>query len=155
MSLAKKDEALVTKEREDEEAQDKSRFYLKEHIGGRKRYVSFDASGKLSLTWENAAVAKEGVHAEPRRGAGAIATWFKQMFLPVGYPRSVHPAYLRYHVWQFFETCMHALVSVLCNQALLESIGASSTSAAAGAVAIQWIIKGAFCDALSMSLLSS
>ncbi|KAI9017313.1 vitamin B6 photo-protection and homoeostasis-domain-containing protein [Gaertneriomyces semiglobifer] len=68
--------------------------------------------------------------------------WLKAMFLPVGYPTSVHASYKEVHIYQFFETFFWSTVSVLCSQAMLESIGVGSTAAAAGtAVAVQWVLK--------------
>jgi hypothetical protein len=37
-----------------------------------------------------------------------------------------------------------ALVGVLCNQAMLESLGVGSGESALGAVAIQWVLKDGF-----------
>lgn len=50
-------------------------------------------------------------------------------------------SYLSFHVLQFFETTLGTVVSVLCNQALLESVGVSAEGSIFGAVAVQWIIK--------------
>ncbi|GBE87872.1 DUF647-domain-containing protein [Sparassis crispa] len=63
------------------------------------------------------------------------------MFLPINYPQSVHRSYLPFHVLQFFETVFGTVVSVLCNQALLTSVGVSAEGSVFGAVAVQWIIK--------------
>lgn len=49
--------------------------------------------------------------------------------------------YLPYHVLQFVECIIGTLVSVLCNQALLVSVGVSAEGSMFGAVAVQWIIK--------------
>ncbi|KAI8824199.1 vitamin B6 photo-protection and homoeostasis-domain-containing protein [Fimicolochytrium jonesii] len=68
--------------------------------------------------------------------------WLRAMFLPVGYPASVHPVYAKVHIYQFLETFVWSAVSVLCSQAMLASIGIGSTAAAAGtAVAVQWVLK--------------
>ncbi|KAJ8494769.1 hypothetical protein ONZ51_g2110 [Trametes cubensis] len=63
------------------------------------------------------------------------------MFLPTNYPHSVHRSYLPFHVLQFFETVLATITSVLCNQALLVSVGVSAEGSIFGAVAVQWIIK--------------
>ncbi|KAJ3087053.1 hypothetical protein HK102_011908 [Quaeritorhiza haematococci] len=52
-----------------------------------------------------------------------LMAWLRTMFLPIGYPQSV---------------------SVLCNEAMLESLGVSSGAATTGAVAIQWVLKDGF-----------
>ena len=49
--------------------------------------------------------------------------------------------YLSFHVLQFFETTLATITSVLCNQALLTSVGVSAEGSFFGAVAVQWIIK--------------
>ena len=49
--------------------------------------------------------------------------------------------YLPFHVLQFFETTLATVTSVLCNQALLTSVGVSAEGSIFGAVAVQWIIK--------------
>ncbi|PSS36770.1 hypothetical protein PHLCEN_2v1401 [Hermanssonia centrifuga] len=49
--------------------------------------------------------------------------------------------YLPYHGLQFVEAILGTLVSVLCNQALLVSVGVSAEGSIFGAVAVQWIIK--------------
>ena len=49
--------------------------------------------------------------------------------------------YLPYHALQFAETIVGTVVSVLCNQALLVSVGVSAEGSIFGAVAVQWIIK--------------
>ena len=49
--------------------------------------------------------------------------------------------YLPYHGLQFVECIVGTLVSVLCNQALLVSVGVSAEGSIFGAVAVQWIIK--------------
>ncbi|KAI8915561.1 vitamin B6 photo-protection and homoeostasis-domain-containing protein [Gorgonomyces haynaldii] len=63
------------------------------------------------------------------------------MFLPVGFPSSVHKSYLPIHVWQFLETTAGSLISVLTAQAMLVSVGAGNAAMAGTAVAIQWALK--------------
>ena len=69
-------------------------------------------------------------------------SYLRSMFLPINYPQSVHKCYLPFHIWQALETYVGGFVGVLCSQAMLESLGVSSTVAStAGAVAIQWVLK--------------
>ena len=42
-----------------------------------------------------------------------VFSWLGAMFLPVGYPQSVHPVYARVHFWQFLETFVGSTVFVL------------------------------------------
>lgn len=53
----------------------------------------------------------------------------------------IHVRYMPFHVLQFFETTLATITSVLCNQALLTSVGVSAEGSIFGAVAVQWIIK--------------
>lgn len=72
---------------------------------------------------------------------GRFTSWLRQMFLPTNYPQSVHVSYLPYHILQFLEGIVGTVVGVLCNQALLVSVGISAEGSILGAVAVQWIIK--------------
>ncbi|CAG8515759.1 6942_t:CDS:2 [Diversispora eburnea] len=62
------------------------------------------------------------------------------MFLPVGYPDSVHECYAKFHFWLGLETFIGSSV----RQAMLSSLGLGHAEAAAGAVAIQWVLKDGF-----------
>jgi hypothetical protein len=70
--------------------------------------------------------------------------WLREMFLPVGYPNSVHRCYWNVHFYQFIETFAAQLVTVITAQALLTAVGASHSALSAEAkvgasVAIQWV----------------
>jgi len=65
----------------------------------------------------------------------------KQLLLPTSYPTSVHKSYLRFHVWQALETSLAAAVSVLCNQALLTSVGVREEGAIIAAGKVLYIYK--------------
>lgn len=49
--------------------------------------------------------------------------------------------YLKFHLVQFLECIVGTVVGVLCNQALLVSVGVSAEGSILGAVAVQWVIK--------------
>ena len=71
--------------------------------------------------------------------------WIREMFLPVGYPFSVHRCYAKVHLFQFVETCAASLVTVMTAEALLTAVGVSSElSNTGGAVAIQWVVTNGF-----------
>ncbi|KAJ3260938.1 snoRNP complex protein nop56 [Chytriomyces hyalinus] len=74
----------------------------------------------------------------------ALQSWFRQTFLPIGFPDSVHPVYTKVHLFQFAETFLWSTVTVLCSQSMLESLGIASPAATGGAVAIQWVLKDQF-----------
>ncbi|KAI8393418.1 vitamin B6 photo-protection and homoeostasis-domain-containing protein [Radiomyces spectabilis] len=65
----------------------------------------------------------------------------REMFLPVGYPESVHGCYKKFHMWLGLETYVGSAIGVLCSQAMLASLGLGTVEATGGAVAIQWVLK--------------
>ncbi|KAI3646043.1 hypothetical protein MP228_008971 [Amoeboaphelidium protococcarum] len=78
---------------------------------------------------------------ESAGGPSYLVSQLRSVFLPINYPSSVHPCYLKFHAWQALETYVAAVVGVLCSQAMLESLGISKAASTAGAVAIQWVLK--------------
>ncbi|KAJ8329521.1 hypothetical protein O5D80_002342 [Batrachochytrium dendrobatidis] len=77
------------------------------------------------------------------RFLGHVNQWFRNMFLPVGYPSSVHGCYKKVHMWLFAENVAGSAISVLTAQAMLTSIGASTAAheTAALAIAVDWVLK--------------
>ncbi|ORZ10783.1 vitamin B6 photo-protection and homoeostasis-domain-containing protein [Absidia repens] len=65
----------------------------------------------------------------------------RELFLPVGYPEGLHTCYQKFHLWLGVETFLGSMISVLCSQAMLGSLGLGAAEAAGGAVAIQWVLK--------------
>ncbi|KAI9268073.1 vitamin B6 photo-protection and homoeostasis-domain-containing protein [Phascolomyces articulosus] len=72
---------------------------------------------------------------------GSLKQSMREMFLPVGYPESVHSCYKRFHMWLGLETYVGSAIGVLCSQAMLSSLGLGAAEATGGAVAIQWVLK--------------
>ncbi|KAH6564787.1 hypothetical protein BASA50_006429 [Batrachochytrium salamandrivorans] len=72
-----------------------------------------------------------------------LVGWLRDMFLPIGYPSSVHCCYKKIHLWLFVENVAGAAISVLTAQAMLTSIGASAAAheTAALAIAVDWVLK--------------
>ena len=104
---------------------------ITEEIYGRQRIYATD--GNVRWTWNDG-----------RQGSkitGYVGSYLNSMFLPINYPASVHKCYLKFHAWQTTETFVGAVVAVLCSQAMLESLGLTKAASAAGAVAIQWVLK--------------
>ncbi|CAG8579934.1 4218_t:CDS:2 [Paraglomus occultum] len=60
------------------------------------------------------------------------------------YPETVHECYAKFHIWLAAETFIGSSTGVLCSQAMLSSLGLGQAEAAAGAVAIQWVLKDGF-----------
>ncbi|RPD59599.1 DUF647-domain-containing protein [Lentinus tigrinus ALCF2SS1-7] len=123
-----------------------TRPFAVERVGGRECHISWSSEGQSGIEkeWRDivSAEAAEGKIAAPTNSlTGRISSWLGQMFLPTNYPESVHRSYLSFHVLQFFETTLATITSVLCNQALLTSVGVSAEGSFFGAVAVQWIIK--------------
>lgn len=65
------------------------------------------------------------------------------MFLPQGYPTSVHHKYLSFSLWAFVQNVIGSCIGALSTQALLISMGYHSQSVLGSAVTLQWIIKDA------------
>ncbi|KAI9492129.1 vitamin B6 photo-protection and homoeostasis-domain-containing protein [Zychaea mexicana] len=72
---------------------------------------------------------------------GSLKQSMREMFLPVGYPESVHSCYKKFHLWLGLETYVGSAIGVLCSQAMLSSLGLGAAEATGGAVAIQWVLK--------------
>ncbi|KAI8896603.1 vitamin B6 photo-protection and homoeostasis-domain-containing protein [Globomyces pollinis-pini] len=74
-----------------------------------------------------------------------LSNWIREMFLPVGFPNTVHRSYFKVHLWQFVETLAGSIISVLTAEAMLSSVGANSPiGSGAASVAIQWTLKDGF-----------
>jgi len=120
----------------------KSRPFAIERVGGRECHVSLSEENGLLKEWRDLPSASQRHDVGPTSSfGGRLSSWFRQMFLPTNYPQSVHRSYLPFHALQFFETTFGTVVTVLCNQALLTSVGVSAEASIFGAVAVQWIIK--------------
>ncbi|TBU33480.1 vitamin B6 photo-protection and homoeostasis-domain-containing protein [Dichomitus squalens] len=123
-----------------------TRPFAVERVGGRECHISWsDGRSGIRKEWRDTASpeATEGNVAVSGRNSvtGRIFSWLRQMFLPTNYPQSVHSSYASFHILQALETTMATITSVLCNQALLTSVGMSAEGSVFGAVAVQWIIK--------------
>ncbi|KAI9139085.1 hypothetical protein BKA69DRAFT_688668 [Paraphysoderma sedebokerense] len=97
---------------------------ITETTHGRTRIYFHDPkSQKLKWEWEDV-MNKKG-HGF---GIGWMTQSFRATFLPVGYPASVHPTYLRFHIWKAIETTLGSSIAVLCSQAMLHSLGLGTLS---------------------------
>lgn len=67
------------------------------------------------------------------------------LFLPDGFPRTVHPYYLPFTAWNFLHTTASSAVGVLSTQSLLCGLGLGLGAFASGSIAmsatLNWIIK--------------
>ncbi|KAI8974059.1 vitamin B6 photo-protection and homoeostasis-domain-containing protein [Pilobolus umbonatus] len=137
---------------------------LTEHVYGRKRIytclptiaktkpgtVSKPCITPLSWQWsghEEDVNKKKNWYEMKSQKSSVLASMkqnWREMFLPVGYPESVHSCYKRFHYWLFLETYVGSAIGVLCSQAMLASLGLGTMEATGGAVAIQWVLKDGF-----------
>ncbi|KAI8980080.1 DUF647-domain-containing protein [Trametes punicea] len=117
--------------------------FVVERVGGRECHISWSEGGIQKEWCDPLSTRPVSGQVVVRRNSwtGRMSSWLRQMFLPTNYPHSVHRSYLPFHVLQFAETTLATITSVLCNQALLTSVGVSAEGSILGAVAIQWIIK--------------
>ena len=117
---------------------------VSESVNGRIRSFKL-IQGKLTWKWQDS---KEN----SILSLYPLKAWMNTMFLPVGYPYSVHHVYASSHLWQFYETLIASTMSVLCSQSMLSSIGVSNSSAEAGvsAVAINWVLKDTIGETLKL-----
>ncbi|TPX50491.1 hypothetical protein SeLEV6574_g00864 [Synchytrium endobioticum] len=115
---------------------------LTESVHGRRRYYQ-QLSGTSHLVWDWKSD-KSGLSVFERLLPRRLASYLRTLFLPIGYPSSVHPTYAKVHFWQFIETYIGSMVGVLCSEAMLTSLGVGAPAAAGGAVAIQWVLKDGF-----------
>ena len=70
-----------------------------------------------------------------------VKNFLFSVFMPIGYPTSVHPTYLKHHLWAMVESFFSSIFFVFSNETMLDSLGVGGAQAAAGAVAIQWVLK--------------
>ncbi|TPX31976.1 hypothetical protein SmJEL517_g04819 [Synchytrium microbalum] len=123
------------------DADNKSTTLLTEIVHGRIRvYKHLPNSTTLIWDWIPSTGLSFFEKILPRR----LAAYLRALFLPVGYPESVHPTYAKVHFWQFLETYVGSMVGVLCTEAMLTSLGVEASAAAGGAVAIEWVLKDGF-----------
>ena len=66
-----------------------------------------------------------------------------EMFLPVGYPHTVHPNYPWFSWWNFVQTFTGSVAGVLATQSLLYGLGVTKTAGQAAPLAatLNWILK--------------
>lgn len=122
-------------------------------MNGRKRLYEIplcqlSATGKLKWSWMD-------TETGARRQALKVKAFLHTMFLPVGFPHSVHSVYKSTHIWQFCETTIGSAMSVLCSQAMLSSLGLSASPATSGttAVAINWVLKDIVGEVLKLGFI--
>jgi hypothetical protein len=79
----------------------KQNSLISETFYGRKRLYYIDQN-KLKNQWES--------EQDQNRWLSKVKSFFRSMFMPIGYPHSVHSVYAKVHIWQFFEYMMGSAV---------------------------------------------
>lgn len=112
---------------------------IKENMNGRIREYKIEQDKKLTFKWKD--LPTESSAFLKSTFAQKFIGWFRSMFLPIGYPDSVHSTYIKVHQWHFFENIVAGCIIVLCSQSMLESVGIGSAAATGAAVGIMWVLK--------------
>ena len=77
--------------------------------------------------------------------SAAISTscilFLQRLFLPVGYPKSVRPEYLRYQMWDSIQGICSYLRGVLTTRSVLQGAGVGSATSSAVTAALVWVLK--------------
>lgn len=78
---------------------------------------------------------------ESRAIHSRIVSILKQIFLPQGYPDSVHPDYTAYQIWDTVQAFASTITGTLTTHSIMKGIGVGESSATPLAAAITWILK--------------
>ncbi|XP_046428897.1 RUS family member 1 [Neodiprion fabricii] len=70
-----------------------------------------------------------------------ILTFLKEVFLPAGYPESVHSDYVPYQIWDTVQAFASTIMGTLTTHSIMQGVGVGKSSASALAAAITWILK--------------
>lgn len=70
-----------------------------------------------------------------------IVSVLKEIFLPQGYPDSVHPDYTEYQIWDTVQAFASTIMGTLTTHSIMKGIGVGESSATPLAAAITWIMK--------------
>ncbi|KAL7568822.1 hypothetical protein ACA910_007236 [Epithemia clementina (nom. ined.)] len=65
----------------------------------------------------------------------------KELFLPIGYPKTVHSGYLEYQCYDSLQGLCSYLRGVLCSAQVLQAAGVGNQEATAWAAALTWAMK--------------
>ncbi|XP_076387435.1 RUS family member 1 [Megachile rotundata] len=65
----------------------------------------------------------------------------KEVFLPQGYPDSVHPDYTAYQIWDTVQAFASTIMGTLTTHSIMQGVGVGEPAATPLAAAITWILK--------------
>ena len=76
-----------------------------------------------------------------KRAVSTFAAEVKSIFLPVGYPESVRPEYLRFQAFDTLQAACSYLRNVLTTSAILKAAGVGEEAASPMAAALTWVLR--------------
>eukprot|EP00741_Cyanophora_paradoxa_P001358 tig00000480_g1314.t1 len=123
------------------ESRAEDRPFAVEYRGRKVREYHWREGGRLEV------IERMASHHEGEEDEGAHVLKLRDIiayfFLPEGFPESVSPSYLDYSKWRAVQNVLSSMVNVLSTQALLQAVGLGRSvgSQAAGAAAINWVLK--------------
>ncbi|XP_017762365.1 PREDICTED: RUS1 family protein C16orf58 homolog [Eufriesea mexicana] len=65
----------------------------------------------------------------------------KEIFLPQGYPDSVHPDYTPYQIWDTVQAFASTIMGTLTTHSIMQGVGVGEAAATPLAAAVTWILK--------------
>ncbi|XP_014297779.1 RUS family member 1 isoform X1 [Microplitis demolitor] len=68
-------------------------------------------------------------------------SFLKEIFLPQGFPHSVHPDYISYQISDTIQAFASTILGTLTTHSILQSVGVGESTATSSAAAISWILK--------------
>ena len=80
----------------------------------------------------------------PRSLVSRAASEICSVFLPVGYPSSVRPEYLRFQAFDTLQAACSYLRNILTTSAILRGAGVGEDAASPMAAAIAWVLRDGF-----------
>ncbi|KAI4502870.1 hypothetical protein M0802_001914 [Mischocyttarus mexicanus] len=70
-----------------------------------------------------------------------ILSIIKDVFLPQGFPDSVHPDYIPYQIWDTVQAFASTIMGTLTTHSIMQAVGVGESTATPLAAAITWILK--------------
>nr|KAF7413227.1 hypothetical protein H0235_013078 [Vespula pensylvanica] len=70
-----------------------------------------------------------------------ILSIIKDVFLPQGFPDSVHPDYVPYQIWDTVQAFASTIMGTLTTHSIMQGVGVGESTATPLAAAITWILK--------------
>ncbi|KAK0094054.1 hypothetical protein PV326_011940 [Microctonus aethiopoides] len=70
-----------------------------------------------------------------------LKLFLKEVFLPRGFPHSVHRDYIAYQIWDTVQAFASTILGTLTTHSILQGVGVGESTATPLAAAISWILK--------------